>query len=90
MRLHAALFFGAQLLSGQCRTCEATYIILEHMLHDQVMVAQIALDRKRARLLDLVAMRFPSHKPRHGVALVDEELQNVPADEPRTDEEDFL
>lgn len=60
------------------------------MLHNQTVVVEVALDCEGARGFDLFGVRVSSDEASDGVALADEQLEDIPADEARADDEDAL
>jgi hypothetical protein len=69
---------------------EATYLMLEHMLDDQIMIVEVALYSERAGLLNLLRVLVPSYQSCDRVSLSYQQLQDIPPDEAWADDEDVL
>lgn len=65
-------------------------IMLRRLLRNHLLIVQIPHHNLPARRLDLLAMFLSPHETSHGVSLANEQVQHIPADEARADNEDVL
>lgn len=75
---------------GKRHTSVHDDIVLGGLLSDGLLVVQVTIHDCSSRLLDSLAMFLSSNETGHFVSFGDQKIEDVPANESRTDDKDVL